>query len=72
MIRFLSFVVLPMLTYLFISAQTPALAIEGEALFTSVTKAEVMNTPILAPTTFLLLGGGLTGWAHLARRRKKT
>lgn len=72
MIRFLSFVVLPILTCLFFSAQSHALAIEREAMFTSVTKAEVVNTPILATTTFLLLSVGLTGLAYLARRRKKT
>ena len=72
MIRFLSFIVLPMLTYLFVSTQSHALAIGWEAMFTSVTKAGVVNPSILAPTTFLLLGVGLTGVAYFARRRKKT
>ena len=72
MIRFLSFVALPMLTCLFVSTQSHALAIEGETLFENFTKAEVVNTPILATTTFLLLSVGLTGLAYLTRRRKKT
>ena len=71
MIRVLSFIVLPLLSWLFFLTQSHAVENKWAALFISFTKAEGVGTLVLAPTSFLLLGAGLAGLVYLARRRGK-